>query len=53
MPPEIDRYTWFAIEGGANIMAQAVSTNAKRSPLTQGGLEIEIKVTVIWGKKRI
>ena len=49
---EISRYTWFAIEGGANITAQVVSTNAKRSPLTQGGLEIEIKVTVIWGNKK-
>ena len=51
MPREIGRYTWFAIEGGANIMVQVVSTNAKRSPLTQGGLEIEIKVTVIWENK--
>ena len=52
MPLEINHYTWFAIEGGANIMAQVVSTNAKRSPLTQGGLEIEIKVTVIWENKK-
>ena len=43
---------WFAIEGGANITAQVVSTNTKRSPLTQGGLEIEIKVTVIWENKK-
>ena len=34
MPREISRYTWFAIKGGANIMAQVVSTNAKRFPLT-------------------
>ena len=27
MPREISRYTWFAIEGGANITAQVVSTN--------------------------
>ena len=52
MPWEISRYTWFGIEGGANITAQAVSTNAKRSPLTQGGLEIETKVTVIWENKK-
>ena len=52
MPREISRYTWFAIEGGANITAQVVSANAKRSPLTQGGLEIEIKVTVIWENKK-
>ena len=52
MPREISRYTWFAIEGGANIMAQVVSTNTKRSPLTQGGLEIEIKVTVLWENKK-
>ena len=47
MPRKISRYTWFAIEGGANIKAQVVSTNTKRSPLTQGGLEIKIEVTVI------
>ena len=52
MPREISRYTWFAIEGGANITVQVVSTNANRSPLTQGGLEIEIKVTVIWENKK-
>ena len=36
----------------ANITAQVVSANTKRSPLTQGGLEIEIKVTVIWENKK-
>ena len=51
MPQEISRYKWFAIEGGANYTAQVVSTNAKRSPLTQCGLEIEIKVIVIWENK--
>ena len=44
IPREISRFTWFAIEGGANITAQVVSTNNKSSPLQQGGLEIEIKV---------
>ena len=43
---------WFAIEEGANITAQVVSTNTKRSPLTQGRLEIEIKVAVIWDNKK-
>ena len=52
MPWEISRYTWFAIEGGANITAQVVLTNTKRFPLTQGGLEIEIKVTVVWQNKK-
>ena len=33
------------------ITAQVVSANTKRSPLTQGGLEIKIKVTVIWENK--
>ena len=51
MPWEISCYTWFPIERGANITAEGVSTNTKRSPLTQGGLEIEIKVTVIWENK--
>ena len=50
MPRKISRYSWFAIEGGANIAAQVVSTNAKRSPLTQGRLQI--KVTVIWENKK-
>ena len=51
MSREISRYTWFEIEGGANITAQVVSTNTIRSALTQGGLEIEVKVTVIWENK--
>ena len=52
MPWEISCYTWFATDVGAYITAQVVSTNTKRSPLTQGGLEIEIKVTVIWENKK-
>ena len=52
MPREISRYTWFAIEGGANITAQVVSTNAKRFPLTQGGLEIENKSYCYLGKQK-
>ena len=52
MPWEISRYTLFAIEGGANITGQVVSTNTKRSPLTQGGLKTEIKVTVISENKK-
>ena len=52
MPREIGCYTWFVIEGGANITAQVVLTITKRSPLTQGVLEIEIKVTVIWENKK-
>ena len=52
MPGKISHYTWLAIEGGENITAQVVSTNTKRSPLTLGGLEIEIKVTVVWENKK-
>ena len=52
MPRQISCYSWFAIEGGANITARVVSTNTKRSALTQGGLEIEIKVNVIWENKK-
>ena len=52
MPQQISHYTWFAIEGGANIMAQVVLTNTKRSLLTQGRLKIEIKLTVIWENKK-
>ena len=49
---EISCYTWFATEGGANNMAQVVLANTKRFLLTQGRLEIEIKVTVIWENKK-
>ena len=52
MPRKISRYTQFSIKGSVNITAQVISTNTKRSPLTQGGLEIEIKVTVIWENKK-
>ena len=52
MPREINRYIWFAIEEGANITAQVILTNTKRFPLAQGGLEIEIKATVIWENKK-
>ena len=48
MPREISRCIWFATQGGANITARVVSTTVKQSPLTQGGLEIEIKVLVVW-----
>ena len=40
------------VEGGANITAQVVSASTERSPLTQGGLEIEIKASVIWENKK-
>ena len=52
MPREINRYIWFAIEEGANITAPIILTNTKRFPLAQGGLEIEIKATVIWENKK-
>jgi len=48
IPREISRYIWFAKEGGANVTGYVLSTKAKRSPLLQGGLEIEIEVAVTW-----
>lgn len=48
IPREISRYIWFALIGGATITARVVSTAVKHSPLLQGGLEIEIKVLVVW-----
>ena len=52
LPWEINCYTWFAIEGGSNITAQVVLTNSKRSPLTQGGLEIRNKSYYYLGKQK-
>ena len=47
-PREISRYIWFALAGDAAMSARVVSTAVKRSPLIQGGLEIEIEVFVQW-----
>ena len=44
---EISRITKFLIYGGANVSAKLTSTNYRRSPLVQGGIEISFIVTVV------
>ena len=46
MPMELSRVTKFLIERGANVSLKLTSTNYRRSPLVQGGLEIPCLVTV-------
>ena len=48
MPRELSRFIWYAIERGARITATLVSTQAKDSPLVQGGLEIPVIIKVEW-----
>ena len=48
MPRELSSFIWYAIETGARITATLVSTQAKDSPLEQGGLEIRVIVKVEW-----
>ena len=48
MPRELSRFIWYVIERGARITATLVSTQAKDSPLVQGGLEIPVIVKVEW-----
>ena len=48
MPCELSSFIWYAIETGARITATFVSTQAKDSPLVQGGLEILVIVKVEW-----
>ena len=43
---EISRITKFLIDRGADVSAKLTSTNYRRSPLVQGGLEIPCLVTV-------
>ena len=46
LPMEIARLTKFLLDRGAVIIATLNTTNYRRSPLVQGGLEIACKVTV-------
>ena len=48
VPRELSRYTWYAIQEGAKFEATVHDTKARPSPLVQGGLEIQIKVKVVW-----
>ena len=40
LPIEISRSTKYILQGGAKVVATLSSTNSRRSPLVQGGLEI-------------
>ena len=46
LPKELSQFTFYIMNYGARITAKALSTQHRRSPLVQGGLEIPIQVTV-------
>ena len=43
LPQEISHITQYLLERGTEIEAQLISTQYRRSPITQGGLEIPCK----------
>ena len=46
IPKEISRYTRYIVEHRASVDAFVLATHHRRSPLTQGGLDIPIKLVV-------
>ena len=46
LPTEISRITKFLIDRGADVTAKLTSTNYRRFPLVQGGIEIPCLITV-------
>lgn len=46
LPREISRITKFILDRGAKVIAVLITTNYRRSPLVQGGLEIACEVTI-------
>lgn len=46
LPREISRITKFILDRGAKVTAVLTTTNYRRSPLVQGGLEIACEVTI-------
>ena len=46
LPQETSHITKYLLQRGAEIEAQLTSTQCRRSPITQGGLEISYKVIV-------
>ena len=46
LPREISRLTKFILDRGAEVEGRLTSTNYRRSPITQGGLEIPCTVKV-------
>ena len=49
VPREISRYIWYALRYGTMITAEVKDVHKKRSPLVQGGLEITIEMSILWG----
>ena len=45
IPQEISRYTHYFIMHGVSIKGYVTSTQPRRSPIEQGGLEIQLRVT--------
>ena len=52
VPRELSRYIWHALLQGCKFDASVKNPYHKRSPLTQGGLEIELEVNVWWSDER-
>ena len=46
LPREVSQITKFILDRGAKVTTTLTSTNFRRSPLVQGGLDIACKVTV-------
>ena len=49
VPRELSRFIWHAILWGCEFNGFVFNPRRRRSPLTQGGLEIELEVEVWWG----
>ena len=52
IPRELSRYMWYALDGGTIISTKVISDKYKPSPLSQGRLEIPIKVFVGWSNEK-
>ena len=45
---KLSQYIWHALQNGAFITAEVKDKHPQRSPLTQGGLEIIIEMSIVW-----
>ena len=52
IPRELSRYMWYALDGGTIISRKVISDKYKPPPLSQGRLEIPIKVFVGWSNEK-
>ena len=50
LPRELSRYVWYSIQEGTKYDVEVHKKTPMASPLLQGGLEIQIKVTVTWNE---